>query len=70
MEGRTLYQVIAPYFTVGLEVENQRRIVLYAGPIIRFMVGWKWHQVEAYCDKKGWKLTDVAKGLHPKEPKT
>jgi hypothetical protein len=59
MEGLTLYQITAPYFTVGLEVENQRRIVLYAGPIIRFMKDWKWGQVEAYCKKKGWKIRDV-----------
>lgn len=55
-----LWSVSAPHFNAGFVPYT------YYAPIIRYMAGWDFTKVAAYCKKKGWKLercTDKAEGL-------
>lgn len=56
---KALYRIETPYFTVGLVVEPVTRRVLSSAPIIRYMNGWTFGQVERYCRKKHWKISKV-----------
>ena len=57
---RKLYRIEAPHFAVGIEIEIRGGVpmfVTFAPPIVCYMRGWNYGQVERYCGKKGWKLT-------------
>jgi len=66
-----LYSIDAPHFYAGLEIEKNSTYldtfyystykVVKAAPIIKYMVGWTKHNVENYCNKKGWKLNEIYK---------
>ncbi len=47
-----LIQITAPYFCAGLMINNER--VLYAAPIIHYMVGWSVDSVIDYCLVRHW----------------
>jgi hypothetical protein len=40
-------------------VEGATKVVRIAPPIVKYMIGWQWSQVEDYCRKKGWKIEEV-----------
>ena len=46
----------APHFTAGYAYD--RGVVTQAAPIISYMVGWSLDRVQAYADKKGWKIVE------------
>jgi len=51
---KKLARIVAPTFAAGFE--HRRNRVVYAAPIIRYMLGWKVTRVAAYCAKKKWRL--------------
>jgi len=59
-----LYRILAPYFTVGILVEKVTRVVKTAPPIVKYMVGWRYGQVEDYCRKKHWKIEAVPEKIN------
>lgn len=50
---------MAPHFCAGGEVSNWHVMGSKTAPIIRYMHGWNWKEVVAYCKHKGWKLKKV-----------
>lgn len=51
---KRLARILAPTFAAGFEYRRER--VVYAAPIIRYMLGWPLNRVRAYCAKKKWRL--------------
>ena len=52
-----LYQIMAPHFCAGFVMKED--VVVNAAPIIRYMMGWSYRKVQAYCQKKNWQLTAI-----------
>jgi hypothetical protein len=52
-----MYQIQSNYFTCGIVVCDGR--VTEAAPIVKWMTGRKFSEVQSYCTKKHWKLTMV-----------
>jgi len=51
------YQIVTPNnpgFVAGFIVDNNR--VFLAAPIIHYMQGWTFDEVEKYVRMRGWKL--------------
>ena len=53
---RPLYEIMAPHFTAGIELDDVSDRVVKAAPIVRYMEGWGIKDVIAYCARRGWKL--------------
>jgi len=47
------------HFTAGGEVRNWHVMGSRTDSDIKFMHGWSWKEVVAYCRHKGWKLEKV-----------
>lgn len=45
-----LWRIRAPHFCAGFVPYT------YYAPIIKYMAGWDYKKVSAYCKKKGWTL--------------
>jgi hypothetical protein len=58
-KGTDLYRIVAPYFTVGIQVCRVMEEVVFAPPIVKYMKGWHLGEVDDYCWKKKWKLEKV-----------
>jgi hypothetical protein len=58
-KGTDLYRIVAPYFTVEIQVCRVMEEVTFAPPIVKFMKGWDVGQVDDYCWKKRWKLEQL-----------
>lgn len=56
MVQATLLRLTSKWFVCGVVLHP---IVLRAAPIVKYMIGWKREQVEAYCKKRGWKWEEV-----------
>ena len=54
---RTLWQITAPHYTAGLEVEDG--VITTAAPILNWTVGFKWHDVRMLLEHKGYHGTPV-----------
>lgn len=51
-----LYQITAPHFCAGIVLEGS---VTRAAPILAYMRGWGLNKVQAYCQKKGWRVIEA-----------
>lgn len=55
MSSKTiLFQIKAPHFCAGGEIKN--RIIVYAAPIIKYMIGWNVEKTHRFCIKKKWDI--------------
>ena len=54
-----LWRISAPHFVAGLVLAPPRG-VRRAAPIIKYMIGWNYRAIDAYCEKKRWQLEFVA----------
>lgn len=50
----TLCYIDAPHFMAGFIVNNGK--VVFAAPIIRYMLNWSEDRVRSYCKEKRWKV--------------
>lgn len=50
-----LIRIVAPHFVAGAVRGGP------IAPIIRYMKGWSFKQIQAYCDKKGWTVEVVSR---------
>lgn len=57
-----LAQVTAPHFCAGIGIDVERKRVIDAAPIVRWMVGWSADRVHDYCLEKGWQVKRVPAG--------
>ena len=44
------------YFYAGIVICTEKRIVIKAAPIIKYMIGWNGLQVKNYCERKKFKI--------------
>lgn len=59
----TLYQVSAPHFTAGIEVDSESGTVVQAAPILKWMIGKKIDlKLLEYFQKKEWDIKEVKDG--------
>lgn len=58
-----IIHIDAPHFCAGVLLNGD--VVVRAAPILKYMKGWTWHRVMAYCDKKRWvAYTEQLRGDH------
>ena len=55
----TLIQIKAPHFVAGLILHPDKRHVVKAAPIIKYMIGWTARQVWDYSKEKNWECYQV-----------
>jgi hypothetical protein len=53
--ANVLGRIVAPHFVAGIECRDGR--VVWAAPIVRYMIGWSEDHVRAYVAKRGWSAT-------------
>jgi len=51
-----IVRIEAPHFVAALML-NELGSVVRAAPIVGYMAGWSRNMVEAYCQKRRWRLT-------------
>ena len=52
-----LFQIDAPHFCAGAVMSEGK--VTEAAPILNYMRGWKSSKIQSYCEKKGWKYSEM-----------
>ena len=57
-QQRSLYQIIAPHFTAGIEIEDGHCI--RCAPIIRYMMGKSYWWIRSYCRTKVWDMIEIS----------
>jgi hypothetical protein len=45
-----MLRIVSPYFVAGIVEQGA------VAPIIKYMKGWTFEQIKAYCNKKGWTI--------------
>lgn len=51
----SLWRISAPHFVAGFEADSVSGVGRVA-PILKYMRGWHYDRVLAYCRAKGWHL--------------
>lgn len=57
--SKVLYQITAPHFTAGIEVDDVSEVVVYSAPILGWMRGDDLRYVQRYCEKKNWSIKKI-----------
>lgn len=52
-----LFRAVAPHFVAGILVTGDRCVS--AAPILKWTLGKRIWEIEAYCFSKGWHLQDI-----------
>lgn len=65
-----LVRITTLYFCAGLEIDEQKLIVVRTPPILKYMINWPWKKVYSYCEKKKWKLDLFDESDNSKEVNT
>ena len=50
-----LFRIDAPHFCAGGDIQNGQ--IVWAAPIISYMVGWDVKKAHDYCKRKKWNIT-------------
>lgn len=51
-----LIRIVAPHFVAGVELDKNGHVI-FAAPILRYMMGWHLDRISGYCLRKGWQVT-------------
>ena len=60
-----LIRIAAPYFVAGIILVPDLFgvfSVVKAAPILRYMKGWSYSRVFAYCNQKNWEILELKEG--------
>ena len=57
MIGRRSYEIVAPRFTVSLEIRDG--YCIQCAPKIKYMLGKSYQWIKSYCRAKMWDLDEV-----------
>jgi hypothetical protein len=57
-----MYQITAPHFVAGFEVDRASSICNDAAPIIKWVIGRHLFNIMMYCKREGWGIKEVTSG--------